>query len=44
MKQYSCKESRLTITNKLIEYDNWDYTTISIRQEYLYEQSKDIWN
>jgi uncharacterized protein with ParB-like and HNH nuclease domain len=38
------KESRLTITNKLVEFDNWDYTAISKRQEYLYEQSKDIWN
>lgn len=38
------KESRLTITKTLVEYDNWDYNKILERQEYLYEQSKDIWN
>lgn len=38
------KESRLTITKTLVGYDNWDYNKILERQEYLYEQSKDIWN
>lgn len=37
-------ESRLTITKKLNEYDEWNYTAIQKRQEYLYEESKDIWN
>lgn len=38
------KESRLTITKTLVDYDKWDYNEISERQEFLYEQSKDIWN
>ena len=38
------KESRLTITKSLVEYNKWDYSEILKRQEYLYEQSKDIWN
>ena len=38
------KESRLTITNSLIDYDKWDYDEIIKRQEYLYEESKSIWN
>ena len=37
-------ESRLTITRKLNEYTKWNYETIQSRQEYLYEESKDIWN
>jgi uncharacterized protein with ParB-like and HNH nuclease domain len=37
-------ESRLTITKKLTEYDTWDYGAILNHQEYLYEQSKDIWS
>jgi uncharacterized protein with ParB-like and HNH nuclease domain len=36
--------SRLTITKSLIDYDIWDYNSILARQEYLYEQAKDIWN
>jgi uncharacterized protein with ParB-like and HNH nuclease domain len=38
------KESRLTITKNLVNYNKWDYEEILKRQEYLYEQSKDIWN
>jgi uncharacterized protein with ParB-like and HNH nuclease domain len=38
------EESRLTITNNLSDFTNWDYDAILKRQEYLYEQSKDIWN
>lgn len=37
-------ESRLTITKKLTEYSTWDYGAILSHQEYLYEQSKDIWS
>lgn len=37
------KDSRLPITKNLVDYDNWDYNEILKRQEYLYEQSKDIW-
>lgn len=38
------KESRLTITKNLVDYSKWDYNEIVERQEYLYEQSKDLWN
>jgi hypothetical protein len=38
------KESRLSITRKLTGYTKWDYNEILERQEYLYEQSKDLWN
>jgi hypothetical protein len=38
------KESRLTITKNLVDYPKWDYNEILERQEYLYEQSKDLWN
>lgn len=38
------KESRLTITKSLVNYEKWDYNEILERQEYLYEQSKDLWN
>lgn len=38
------KESRLTITKNLVDYSKWDYNEILERQEYLYEQSKDLWN
>jgi hypothetical protein len=38
------KESRLTITRELANYTKWDYNEILERQEYLYEQSKDIWS
>lgn len=38
------KESRLTITKNLVDYAKWDYSEIAERQEYLYEQSKDLWN
>lgn len=38
------KESRLTITKSLADHTRWDYNEILERQEYLYEQSKDIWN
>nr|WP_294898581.1 DUF262 domain-containing HNH endonuclease family protein [uncultured Pedobacter sp.] len=38
------KESRLTITKNLFDYIKWDYNEIVERQEYLYEQSKDLWN
>jgi uncharacterized protein with ParB-like and HNH nuclease domain len=37
------KESRLTITKTLTNYETWDYNQILERQEYLYEQAKDIW-
>jgi hypothetical protein len=38
------KESRLSITKNLVDYSKWDYNNIVDRQEYLYEQSKDLWN
>lgn len=38
------KESRLTITKNLVDFSKWDYNEIVDRQEYLYEQSKDLWN
>ena len=38
------KESRLTITKNLVDYEKWDYNEILERQEYLYEQSKELWN
>ncbi len=38
------KESRLTITKNLVDYSKWDYNEILERQEYLYEQSKDLWS
>lgn len=38
------KESRLTITKTLIDYEKWGYSEILERQEYLYEESKDLWN
>ena len=37
------KESRLKITNELVNYDSWNYDKIIERQEYLYDQSKEIW-
>ena len=37
------KDSHLTITNSLLNYDNWSYDQIVKRQEELYELSKDIW-
>ena len=38
------KEFRLTITKNLVDYSKWDYNEILERQEYLYEQSKDLWS
>lgn len=38
------KESRVTLTKNLVDYSQWGYNEILKRQEYLYEQSKDIWN
>jgi uncharacterized protein with ParB-like and HNH nuclease domain len=38
------EESRITITKTLVDYPTWDYNEILKRQEYLYEESKDIWN
>lgn len=38
------KESRLTITKNLVDYPKWGYNEILERQEYLYEQSKDLWD
>lgn len=37
------KQSRLTITNKIINYDEWTYNKIMERQEYLFEESKEFW-
>jgi hypothetical protein len=38
------KESRLSITKNLVDYPEWDYNKIVERQEYLYNQSKDLWS
>jgi hypothetical protein len=37
------KDSRLTITLKLCDYTNWNYREIENRQEYLYNEAKDLW-
>ena len=37
-------ESRLKITKSITEYNEWNYDQIILRQEYLYEQGKEIWN
>jgi uncharacterized protein with ParB-like and HNH nuclease domain len=37
-------ESRLTITSILTKYNNWGYNQILERQEYLFEESKELWN
>jgi len=38
------RESRLKITNDLIKYDKWDFDTIVLRQENLFEEAIKIWN
>jgi hypothetical protein len=38
------KSSRLKITKTLFDFSKWDYNEILKRQEFLYEESKDIWN
>jgi len=40
-KYYS--ESRLKITKMITEYQEWNYDQIILRQEYLYNQGKEIW-
>lgn len=37
------KESRLNITNSLVDYSSWDYDQIEKRQEQLYDLAKEIW-
>jgi hypothetical protein len=37
------KESRLSITNKIADYDEWTYNKIMERQEYLFNESKEFW-
>lgn len=37
------KESRLKITKDISEYENWGYDKIRERQEYLYDEAKEIW-
>ena len=37
------KDSRLKITRDLMEYDEWDFQSITERQEKLYEIAKEIW-
>jgi uncharacterized protein with ParB-like and HNH nuclease domain len=37
------KTSRLKITKTLFDNNQWDYNEILKRQEFLYEESKDIW-
>ena len=36
-------ESRLKITKDISNYKNWNYDKIRERQEYLFEQSKELW-
>jgi len=43
LKKEYYKESRLKITKDILEYENWNYDIIRARQEYLYEQAKELW-
>lgn len=37
------RQSRLSITNKISDYEDWTYNKIIERQEYLFNESKEFW-